>query len=114
MLVPVRRARKDNLFTDVLIACALAKTDDRGTFATQDVRKPMQEITAKEYEIPSFQQHLNEFCDDKRGPVLKRTGTPRSYRYAFTNPLIQPFAVMKGVTSGRISDRTLGALALRD
>ena len=110
----VRSPRKDNLFTDVLISCALARTDDRGTFASQDVRGPMQMITGKEYEIPSFQQHLNEFCDEKRGPVLKRTGTPRSYRYSFVNPLVQPFAVMKGVTSGKISDDVLNGLLETD
>jgi Cdc6-like AAA superfamily ATPase len=110
----VRSPRKDNLFTDVLIACALAPTDDRGTFAAQDVRAPMRHITGKDYEIPSFQQHLSEFCDPKRGPILKRTGTPRSYRYQFKNPLIQPFAVMKGVTSGRISSNLLDTLRLRD
>lgn len=110
----IRSPRKDNLFTDVLISCALAKTDERGTFAAQDVRGPMCEITGKDYEIPSFQQHLNEFCDVKRGPVLKRIGTPRSYRYLFTNPLIQPFAVMKGVTSGRVSNDILNSLMARD
>src|SRR6266487_4084372 len=45
--------RKDNLFADVLLACALAKVDDLGTFAAQDVRGPMQEITGIAYEIPS-------------------------------------------------------------
>jgi Cdc6-like AAA superfamily ATPase len=106
----IRSARKDNLFADVLIACALADTDQQGTFAAQDVRGPMREITGKPYEIPSFQQHINEFCDQKRGPVLSRTGTPRRYRYRFVNPLMQPFAVMQGFTTGKISDEVLNRI----
>ena len=46
--------------------------------------------------------------------MLKRTGTPRSYRYSFTNPLVQPFAVMKGVTSGKISEDILNNLMQTD
>jgi Cdc6-like AAA superfamily ATPase len=107
-----RSPRKDNLFADVLLSCALAPTDQQGTFAAQDVRGPMRTITSKPYEIPSFAQHLNEFCDAKRGPILRRTGTKRRYRYAFVNPLLQPFVVMQGFTSGKISEealRNLGA-----
>ena len=61
----------------------------------------MRTITGKRYEIPSFQQHISEFCDSKRGPILRRTGTPRRYRYRFVNPLMQPFAVMQGFTTDR-------------
>ena len=105
--IAIRSPRKDNLFADVLIACALADTDQQGTFAAQDIRAPMRSITGKPYEIPSFQQHVNEFCDGKRGPVLRRTGTPRRYRYRFVNPLMQPFVIMQGFTTGKISDLAL-------
>lgn len=105
--VAIRSPRRDNLFADVLIACALADTDQQGTFAAQDIRGPMRSITGKPYEIPSFQQHVNEFCDNKRGPVLRRTGTPRRYRYRFVNPLMQPFVIMQGFTTGKISDLAL-------
>src|SRR5207249_1392328 len=40
----VTSARPGNLFADVLLACALAKTDDMGAFAAQDVRPPMRAI----------------------------------------------------------------------
>lgn len=108
-----RSPRRDNLFADVLIACALADTDQQGTFAAQDVRDPIRTITGKPYEIPSFQQHISEFCDEKRGPILRRTGTSRRYRYRFVNPLMQPFAVMQGFTTGKLSDDVLRSLANR-
>jgi vacuolar-type H+-ATPase subunit F/Vma7 len=94
--------RKNNLFADVLLACALAKTDDLGFFAAQDVRHPMKEVTGKKYEIPSFAQHLNEFCDHKRGPILTKTGAKRSYRFRFVNPLMQPFVIMQGFAAGKL------------
>lgn len=99
----IRSPRKDNLFADVLLACALADTNDLGFFAAQDVRQPLRKITGKQYEIPSFAQHLNEFCETKRGPILQKTGSKRLYRYRFLNPLLQPFVIMQGLKGGRIS-----------
>jgi hypothetical protein len=99
--------RKNNLFADVLLACALAKTDDLGFFAAQDIREPMQQVTGKRYEIPSFAQHLNEFCDPKRGPILTKTGAKRRYRFRFVNPLMQPFVIMQGFAAGKL--KTLAA-----
>ena len=98
----IRSARKDNLFADVLLACALAETDELGFFAAQHVRAPLRTITGKPYDIPTFAQHLNEFSDNKRGPILHKTGTQRLYRFRFVNPLMQPFVIMQGFASGKI------------
>jgi Cdc6-like AAA superfamily ATPase len=103
--------RKDNLFADVLLSCALAKTDDLGAFAAQDVRGPMQAITGKPYDIPNFAQHLFEFSDDKRGYILKKFGAKKRFRYRFGNPLMQPFVIMRGFTEGRVTDAVLEKLA---
>jgi Cdc6-like AAA superfamily ATPase len=103
----IRSARKDNLFGDVLLSCALAETSDLGFFAAQDVREPMQRITGKDYEIPSFAQHLNEFCDSKRGPVLQKSGSRRLYRYRFRDPLLQPYVIMQGIQGQRITPEFL-------
>lgn len=100
-------ARKDNLFSDVLLACALAKTNEQGTFAAQDVRGPLCEITGKHYDIPNFAQHLSEFSDAKRGPVLQRLGVPRRFRFRFTDPLMQPYVIMQGFTQKKINKTTL-------
>jgi len=95
--------RKNNLFSDVLLACALAKTDELGFFAAQDVRDPMKMITGKRYEIPSYAQHLNDFCDAKRGPILEKTGAKRRFRFRFVNPLMQPYVVMQGFAAGKLA-----------
>jgi Cdc6-like AAA superfamily ATPase len=107
-----RSPRKDNLFADVFLACALAEKDQQGTFAAQDVRGPMREITRKPYAIASFVQHLNEFCEAGRGPALQRTGTKRKYRYRFLNPLMQPYAVMQGFRSNKITRSLLARMKL--
>ncbi len=94
--------RKQNLFEAVLLACALAKADDMGTFAAQDVREPLRLITQNDYDIPSFAQHLSEFSSEKRGNVLRRIGNPHSYRYRFVDSLLQPYVIMRGVSSNRV------------
>lgn len=109
----VRSLRKDNLFADVLLSCALAETDQQNTFAAQDVRGPMREITARSYDIASFAQHLSEFCDVKRGPILHRTGTTRKYRYRFVNPLMQPFVIMQGFRAVKINRGMLSKMHRR-
>ena len=101
--------RKDNLFADVLLACALADVDELGTFAALDVRDPMQRITKKDYGISSFAQHLRDFSDRKRGQVLIKSGEKRRFRYRFTDPLLQPFVIMMGVTSRRLPADYLAA-----
>lgn len=96
--------RKDNLFAEVLIACALAEPDEMGFFAAQDVRAPLREILQRPIEIANYAQHLAEFCDPKKGPVLGRIGIPRKYRFRFKNPLFQPYVVMKGYATHRIKE----------
>lgn len=94
--------RKDNLFAEVLMACALAKTDELGYFAAQDVREHLREILRRPIEIANYAQHLADFCGDKKGAVLQRRGESRKYRFRFSNPLFQPYVVMQGFASNKI------------
>jgi len=102
--------RKDNLFSVVLLACALARADDLGYFAAQDVRAPLREITTRQYEISNFSQHLSEFCDEKRGFILQRISTKRRYRFRFANPLMQPFVIIQGLRDNLIKGELLDRL----
>jgi hypothetical protein len=54
-------------------------------------------------EIPSFAMHLNAFSSASRGPVLKKDGVLRKFRYRFTNPLLQPYVLMRGIKDGLIA-----------
>ena len=104
----VSSARK-TLYEEVLAACALAPTDELGYFAAGDVREPMSRIMQRPYDIPAFARHLNDFCEERRGAVLQKTGTARRYRFRFKNPLMQPFVVMKGLAKGLIRDDVIEA-----
>lgn len=106
----VHSARKDNLFAAVLLACAMAGTDETGYFAAQDVRTPMRMVTGKLYDIPAFAQHLDEFSSAKRGNLLRKTGEKRRYRYRFSDPLMQPYVVMQGMGHGVITEEILAKL----
>lgn len=94
---------RENLYKQVLLACALAETNELGYFSAVDVRDPMRRITHKEYDIPAFSQHLNDFCDSSRGPILQKIGERRRFRFRFINPLIEQFVVLKGISDGMIT-----------
>lgn len=98
---------RENMYAQVLLACALAQVDELGYFAAVDVRTKLAEIMGKRYEIPAFSQHLNAFCEPARGPVLQRMGTLRRYRFRFVNPLMQPFVIMNGLKRELIKEAQL-------
>ncbi len=100
-------ARKDNLFGDVLLACALAKTNELGYFAAQDVRERLCEIRNRDYKIATFAQHLSDFSGPKRDFILTKKGPMRRIRYRFTDPLMQPFVLMQGSASGKVAPQQL-------
>lgn len=98
-----RSPRPEHLYAHVLLACALAKLDQRGYFLAASVREALAVVKGKRIEIPAFSQHLNDFCDIKRGPILEKEGPKRSVRFRFINPLMQPYVVMSGIANGLTS-----------
>lgn len=104
----IRSQRGDHtLYASVLLACALAKNDELGAFQQAAVAQPLNRIVpGKDYKPATFAFHLNEFCDPARGKTLERFGEPRNYRYRFTDPMMQPFVIMKGLADGKIDDNT--------
>lgn len=93
-------SQKEALFEEVLLACALARKDSLGRFATADVRAPLRAILNREIEIGGYQSHLAKFCEPERGPVLKKSGKKRSYRWQFVNPQIIPYILIRGKERG--------------
>ena len=100
-------ARGDALFREVLLATSMLEPDEMGFFYPKDVRPCFSRIRRKDCKIATFIKHLNAFCDLKRGAVLhkeERTGSPR---FRFTNPLLQPYVLMRGLAEKTISDDDL-------
>lgn len=99
--------RQNTHHAAVLLACALAPTDDLGFFAASDIKAPLSSIMKRTMDIPAFAKHLNDLSSDVRGPVLQKVGTSRRFRYRFINPLVQPYVILKGVEDGIVSDALL-------
>ena len=100
----VMSARTDSLYRQVVLACALAPTDELGYFTAGAVRMPMAKIMGRPYAIPAFAKHMNEFCADERGPILEKIGTRRNYRFRFRNPLLPPYIIMSGIAQNLIAE----------
>jgi Cdc6-like AAA superfamily ATPase len=99
-----RSPRRDTLFEEALLACALAHKGPLGHFTAGAVRAPMSQIMGYPVEISKFNRHLNTFTDINRGHVLEKTGEPRSWFYRFTDPVLQPFVILRGLAQQAIDE----------
>ncbi len=102
---------RETRYPQVLLACALADTDQHGYFTAGDVIIPMSTIMGKADNIRAFTQHLNALCENKRGAALQRIGAARGYRYKFKNAIMRPYVIMKGLETKLISEESMTQLA---
>ena len=100
---------RENLYPQVLLACALAHSDDLGYFAAVDVKAPLAAILTKTCEVSVFSRHLHEFCLETRGSILQKTGQPRRFRFRFSNPLMEPFTILKGLANKMVNQEVLAS-----
>jgi Cdc6-like AAA superfamily ATPase len=96
----IASSQKEALFEEVLLACALTRKDSLGKFAAADVRAPLRLILEREVTIGGYQSHLAKFCEAERGPVLKKSGKRRAYKWQFVNPQIIPYILIRGKERG--------------
>ena len=94
----------NNLFKEVLLACALADKDIRGRFSLSALQEPLQHILERTISRTSYQRHLSAFCLPERGPILAKTGRPKNYRWHFTNPQLIPFVRLHGINESLIRE----------
>ena len=100
-----RSPRKDTLFEQALLACALAPKGPLGHFTAGAVREPMSRILGKAVEISKFNRHLTEFTSEARACVLEKTGRERRWFYRFRNPLLQPFVILTGLAEEKVDEQ---------
>jgi hypothetical protein len=86
--------RKGNIYPDVLLSCALARTNTFG------------------YDISGFARHLEDFCSDTRGRVITSKGEPRKKTYRFLKPLMQPHIITQGLVNHKINREQLERASL--
>lgn len=97
----VQAARTDATYADTLLACAMAKVDELGFFAAPALQVPLTQISHRDRKTASFTQHLRRFSDGDH-PILDSKGSGRGMRYRFSNPLMRPFVLIKGIREKRI------------
>jgi hypothetical protein len=95
-------------YADVLLACALVEPDQHGYFSPSQVVEPFARVTGRAAKIPDFNDHLAQMCS-ARGEILARTGGERRRRYRFSDPLMEPYVLLRGLDDGRVSfDEVIG------
>jgi Cdc6-like AAA superfamily ATPase len=96
-LTAVRSSRPTNKYKEALLACALAGTNEKGYFNAASIATAYSNIRKREASVPDIARHINAFCEDERGPTLVRSGSPKSYEYRFVDPLVRPYAIIRGL-----------------
>lgn len=92
-------ARSDATFEETLIACALASPDRMGYFTASDVCDPLSYILQIPRKNADFNAHLRRFSTSSPIVLDAKTST-NTPRYRFSNPLMKPYAMMCGLSSG--------------
>jgi hypothetical protein len=103
--------KKNNLYREVLLACALARSDDLGRFTPSDVLPKLTSLLGREIKIANFFPHLEGFCSAERGAILEKKGVPKAYKYRFKEPKMQPYIIMKGLADSQIDHSMLARAA---
>ena len=99
---------KPSRFEAVLMACVLADTDEFGYFSPADLRQPFSNLIGESVGVERFNPHLVRLSEE-RGQILTQVGGARKHRYRFTDPLMEPYVLLKGIDSGMITpDLVLG------
>jgi hypothetical protein len=106
----VTSSQKDAQYKGVLLACALARTDEFGYFAPVDVREPYAKVKKFPAKIEAYVRLLHAFSEGDRGPILQRKiKGKRRPKFRFVNPLLQPYVLLRGVDDGLITPDELVA-----
>jgi hypothetical protein len=103
----IQSNKRNNLYKQVLTACALAENDDFGRFTPSDVLEPLETILGRQIKIANFFPHIEAFCEASRGQILEKKGTSKAFKYRFRESKMQPYVIMKGVSNDLIVHNSL-------
>jgi DNA polymerase III delta prime subunit len=103
-------AQKSSKHMMILLACALAKRDYQGYFQASDAAATMAALWGGDQSASIIPRRLEDFTTAKRGSVLEREGAMRQFKYRFSNPLLQPYAIISSLSEGLITDQQVRAL----
>lgn len=95
-------SRSDARFEETLIACSVTETDRMGYFTASDVRDPLSYMLGMPRQNAHFNSHLKRFSASSP-TVLEANSSKNTPRYRFSNPLMRPYAMMCGLSSGKLN-----------
>jgi hypothetical protein len=108
------RSNQENNFQESLLACALARTDDEGFFTANDVVEPYSAIMKEKKRHAHFEKHLRRFCSDVGGNILIKRGGDRQQIFRFSDPMMQPYVIIRGIQNKMIDEEAKTILLQRE
>ena len=108
-----RSYRQGNIYPQVLAAAALTERDAIGRFGAADAAAPLSAIMGAPYKTTAFSFHLKEMAEPERGGVFKKYEHKKTYRFAFADPLMQPYIIMQSLAEGFLTDEILGSFTVQ-
>ena len=108
------RSNQENYFQQSLLACAIAAADGDGFFTANDVAEPYSVIMKEKKRIAHFEKHLRRFCSDEGGNILIKRGSDRQQRFCFSDPMMQPYVIIRGIHNNLIDASAKALLLKRD
>jgi hypothetical protein len=102
----IQSRQNKNIFQEVILACALTPCDPGGMFKSSELTATLNLIDpGRLHSHARVQQYLSQFTTERRGKILIKSGTKAGYRYRFSDALMQPFILMKGIGDAMIDQR---------
>ena len=98
----IQSTKAKNQYREVLLACALASTDERNRFTAKGVGSELSKILGY-VAMTSFGRNIEQFCAPERGPALIREGSRKNYHYYFEYALLKPYVAIKGLSDEMIT-----------
>ena len=89
--IATQSSNKQNRFANVLLACALANTDEHNLFSSTDVISKYNEITDKLNKKESLNYNLGMLCKKERAEILTKNTKHKITKYKFKKPLLKAF-----------------------
>ena len=89
-------SKSKSLFPTVLVACALVKTDEHGTFRLTDIKGVLEKEFDLHKDLQAYQYHIGKLCTEDRGNILEKINVSGSLsKYKFSNPLFKSYVILK-------------------
>ncbi|MFN3513590.1 MAG: AAA family ATPase [Phenylobacterium sp.] len=108
------RTNQQNYLQESLLACALARCDDEGFFKAADVVEPYSAIMKGPRRIAHFEKHLRRFSTEEGGNILIKRGGERQQHFRFSDPMMQPYVIIRGIQAKKIDESARNLLLRRE